>query len=55
VIVDILTKFAHFIAMANTRTLDQLAHVYFNRIVCLHSVPGSIVLDQDTRFQARFW
>jgi len=55
VIVDRLTKAAHFIAMRNTWTLDQLARAYLEEIVWLHEVPSSIVSDQDTRFQSRFW
>ena len=47
VIVDRLTKFAHFIVMANAR-------VYINEIVHLHGVPSSIVSDRDMRFQAGF-
>ena len=50
VIVDRLTKSAHFIAMRNTWTLDQLARAYLEEIVRLHGVPSSIVLDRDTRF-----
>ena len=45
VIVDRLTKSAHFIAMVNTWTLDQLARAYLNEIVRLHGVPSSIVSD----------
>ena len=45
VIVDRLTKSAHFIAMRNTWTLDQLARAYLEEIVSLHRVPNSIVLD----------
>ena len=55
VIVDRLTKSAHFIAMRNTWTLDQLARAYLEEIVQLHGVPSSIVSDRDTRFQSGFW
>ena len=47
---DRLTKTAHFIAMRNTWTLDELARAYLEEIVRLHGVPSSIVLDRDTRF-----
>jgi len=55
VIVDRLTKSAHFIAMKNTWTLDQLARAYLEEIVRLHWVPSSIVSDWDTQFQSGFW
>jgi hypothetical protein len=54
VIVDRLTKVAHFIAMKNTWTMEQMANAYVKEIVRLHGVPKSIVSDRDTRFQAYF-
>ena len=53
-IVDRLTKSAHFIALANTWTLDQLTRAYLNEVVCFHGVLSSIVFGRETRFQARF-
>jgi len=53
--VDRLTKTAHFIAMGNTWTLDQLARAYLEEIVRLHGVPNCTVPDRDTRFQPGFW
>ena len=50
VIVDRLTETAHFTAMRNTWTLDQLARAYLKEIVRLHGVPSSTVSDRDTRF-----
>jgi len=50
VVVDRLTKVAHFIAKRNTWTLDQLARLYLEEIVRLHGIPHSIVSDWDTRF-----
>jgi len=55
VIVDRLTKSAHFIAMRNMWTLDQLARACLEEIVRLHGVPSSIVSDRDTQFQSGFW
>jgi len=53
-IVDRLTKIAHFIAMRNTWTLDQLARAYLEEIVRLHRMPSSIVSNWDTKFQSGF-
>jgi hypothetical protein len=45
VIVDRLTKVAHFIPRKTTYLGAQLAELYMSRIVCLHGVPKKIVLD----------
>jgi hypothetical protein len=43
VIVDRLTKVAHFIPIKTTYLVPQLAELYMSRIVCLHEVPKKIV------------
>ena len=45
VIVDRMTKIAHFIPVKMTYSLDQLAQIYIDEIVSLHGVPTSIVSD----------
>jgi hypothetical protein len=55
VIVDRLTKVAHFIPVKTTYTGVKLAELYVSRIVCLHGVPKKIVSDQGTQFTSRFW
>ena len=45
VIVDHLTKVAHFIPVKTTYKRNQLASLYINRIVSLHGVPNEIVSD----------
>jgi hypothetical protein len=55
VIVDRLTKFAHFIPVRTTYTGAKLAEFYMTRIVCLHGVPKKIVSDRGTQFTSRFW
>ena len=55
VIVDRLTKSAHFLPIRWGCTLDHLAKRYVNEIVKLHGVPISIVSDRDPRFTSRFW
>ena len=39
VIVDRLTKSAHFLLIKKTYSIDKLARLYINRIICLHGVP----------------
>ena len=55
VIVDRLTKSAHFLPVSNDDALDKLAQLYVEEIVRLHGVPISIVSDRDPRFTSRFW
>ena len=55
VIVDRLTKSAHFIATNNTSSLERYARLYVDEIVRLHGAPVSIVSDRDPRFTSRFW
>ena len=55
VIVDRLTKSAHFIPMKMRGSMDILAHKYIDNIVKLHGIPDSIVSDRDMRFVGRFW
>jgi hypothetical protein len=55
VIVDRLTKVAHFISVKTTYSGLQLAELYMSRRVCLHGVPKKIVSDRGTQFTSRFW
>ena len=55
VIVDRLTKSAHFLPVSDDDPLDKLAQLYVEEIVRLHGVPISIVSDRDPRFTSRFW
>nr|GEY18062.1 putative reverse transcriptase domain-containing protein [Tanacetum cinerariifolium] len=55
VIVDRLTKLAHFLPIKENGTLDKLARLYLNRIVARHGIPVSIICDRDGRFTSNFW
>jgi transposase InsO family protein len=55
VIVDRLTKVAHFIPVKTTYTRAKLAELYMSKIVCLHGVPKKMVSDRGTQFTSRFW
>ena len=54
VIVDRLTKSAHFIPVKSKRTASWLASIYLREIVRLHGVPSSIVSDRDPSFTSQF-
>ncbi|XP_074346913.1 uncharacterized protein LOC141685724 [Apium graveolens] len=55
VMVDRLTKSAHFLPIRETTPVHELAEIFQRDIVRLHGVPVSIVSDRDTRFTLRFW
>ncbi|GJU10935.1 putative reverse transcriptase domain-containing protein [Tanacetum coccineum] len=55
VIVDRLTKSAHFLPIRENDPLDKLARLYLNRIVARHGIPASIICDRDGRFTSNFW
>jgi hypothetical protein len=55
VIMDRLTKVAHFIPVRTTYTGAKLAELYISRIVCLHGVPKKIMCDRGSHLTSRFW
>ncbi|KAL0550022.1 hypothetical protein IC582_014518 [Cucumis melo] len=55
VVVDRLTKSAHFVPGKSTYTASKWALLYMSEIVRLHGVPVSIVSDRDARFTSKFW
>ncbi|GJR81823.1 putative reverse transcriptase domain-containing protein [Tanacetum coccineum] len=55
VIVDQLTKSAHFLPMCEDFKMDRLARLYLNEIVAMHGVSISIISDRDSHFTSRFW
>ncbi|GKE96565.1 putative reverse transcriptase domain-containing protein, partial [Tanacetum coccineum] len=55
VIVDPLTKYAHFLPIRENDPLDKLAMLYLNKIVARHGIPVLILYDRDGRFTSNFW
>jgi hypothetical protein len=55
VIVDRLTKSAHFVPFKITDSMQKMAKLYIWEIIRLHGVPVSIVSDRDPRFTLKFW
>jgi hypothetical protein len=55
VIVDWLTKVAHFLPVRTNYGGEKLARLYVDNIVKLHGVPSRIVSDRGTQFTSRFW
>ncbi|GJP59338.1 hypothetical protein CLOP_g10663, partial [Closterium sp. NIES-67] len=55
VVVDRLTKMAHFAACKKTITAEQIAKLFLTNIVRLHGIPSAIMSDCDPRFTSNFW
>ncbi|GJY97434.1 putative reverse transcriptase domain-containing protein [Tanacetum coccineum] len=55
VVVDRLTKSAHFLATREDYSMEKLARLYIDEIVARHGVPMLIISDRDRRFTSRFW
>nr|GEV81573.1 putative reverse transcriptase domain-containing protein [Tanacetum cinerariifolium] len=55
VIVDRLTKSAHFLAVSEDYKTKKLARLYINEIIARHGVPVSILSDHDSYFTSTFW
>nr|GEU63456.1 putative reverse transcriptase domain-containing protein [Tanacetum cinerariifolium] len=53
VIVDRLTKSAHFLAIREDYKMEKLIRLYIDKIVAGHGVPVSIISDRDERFTSR--
>ena len=55
VVVDKLTKAAHFIPVKTTHKAANIANIYMKEVARLHGIPKAIVLDEDSKFTSNFW
>ncbi|GJT00608.1 putative nucleotidyltransferase, ribonuclease H [Tanacetum coccineum] len=55
VVVDRLTKSAHFLPIRKNYGISKLAEIFRQEIVRLHGTPTSIVFDRDPKFTSHFW
>ncbi|GJP62458.1 hypothetical protein CLOP_g19517 [Closterium sp. NIES-67] len=55
VVVDRLTKMAHFATSKTTVTAEQTAKLFLTNIVRLHGIPSTSISDRDPRFTSNFW
>jgi hypothetical protein len=55
VVVDLLTKFAHFVPLKHPFTAAQVAQGLWDNVIKLHGVPLTIVSDRDKFFTSSIW
>ncbi|GJU92829.1 putative reverse transcriptase domain-containing protein [Tanacetum coccineum] len=55
VIVDWLTKSAHFLPMKENDSMEKLTRQYLKEVVSRHGVPVLIISNRDGRFTSQFW
>jgi hypothetical protein len=55
VIVDKLTKSAHFISIRDTYDVIDVMHVFISEFICIHGLPKKIISNMDSQFTSKFW
>ena len=55
VMVDKLTKYAHFVLTKQSINTEQLAHLVLDRLVRYHGLLEAILTDRDKLFTSAYW
>lgn len=54
-VVDLFSKYAHFITFGHTYTALSVVLMFFNEVIRLHGIPNSIIMDHDPIFIGHVW
>jgi hypothetical protein len=55
VVVDMFTKYNHFLSIKHPFTAAYIVQVFMDNIVKLHGIPKTIICDKDKIFTSNFW
>jgi hypothetical protein len=55
VVVEKLTKAAHFVPVKTTHTMNNIAEIFMKEIARLHEIPRTIISDRVTKFTSNLW
>ena len=55
VVVDRVSKMAHFVPTWDTTMTQEIGRLYFNKVVKHHEMQKSIISNRDPKFTSRFW
>lgn len=55
VVVDSLTKYAHFMPLSHPYTTVSVAQIFLDNVYKLHGLPATIISDKDPTFMSNFW
>ena len=55
VVVDKLTKAAHFVPVKSTHKIDDIVKIFMKEIFKLHGLPKATVSDRAVKFTSTFW
>ena len=55
VVVDRVSKMAHFVPSRDTATAQEVGRLYFDKVVKHHGMQKSIISNRDPKFTSRFW
>ena len=54
-VVDMLTKFAHFVGVKKTDSAKETTESFCINVYMLHGFPNIVVSDRDAKFKSNFW